>query len=55
MQRILEAGVLAEIETSSKRVPSMEELENDPSVTKEVGDGIYFKMKNNLQGCPIIG
>ena len=51
MQRILEAGVLAEIDTSDRPMPSMEELKNDPAAV-EVGDGIYFKIENQPAAEP---
>ena len=54
MQRILEAGVLAEIETSNVKVPSTEELENDPSVTKGPG-GIYFQVNQPGNDAPSQG
>ena len=54
MRRILEAGVLAEIETSNKKVPSTEELENDPSVMKGPG-GIHFQVNQPGNDAPSQG
>ena len=44
MQRILEAGVLAEIETSNKRYLLQRNSRMTLRSRKEVGDGIYFQV-----------